>query len=135
MNETKDVICMERKQGKKLISLTQAENKELSMIDCGKLINENIRMLKECQTQEEMMRLLKTANKYTLYMIHARLGLGFPIWERERTKDFYIGAISEYIVNGCVDTEAEAPLKIRCFTFINACQFMKETYDRECGTI
>ena len=126
---------MERKQGKKLISLTQAENKELSMIDCGKLINENIRMLKECQTQEEMTRLLKTANKYMLYLIHARLGLGFPIWERERTKDFYISAISEYIVNGCVDTEAEAPLKIRGFTFINACQFMKEMYDRECGTI
>ena len=63
INGTKDVICMERKQGKKLISLTQAENKELSMIDCGKLINENIRMLKECQTQEEMTRLLKTASE------------------------------------------------------------------------
>lgn len=80
---------MKGKQGKKLISLTQTEDKKLSMIDCGKLINENIRMLNECQTQEDMTRLLKTANKYMLYLIHARLGLGFPIWERERTKDFY----------------------------------------------
>ena len=126
---------MKGKQGKKLISLTQTEDKKLSMIDCGKLINENIRMLNECQTQEDMTRLLKTANKYMLYLIHARLGLGFPIWERERTKDFYISAISEYIVNGCVDTEMEAPLKLQGFTFINACQFMKETYDRKCGTV
>ena len=67
---------MARKQAKKLICITQKEDENLSQAESGKLINENVGMLKECQTPEEITKLLKTANKYMLYLIHMRLGLG-----------------------------------------------------------
>ena len=90
---------------KKLICLTSKEDEELSFAEVGKVLNENIRLMKTCQTQEELMKLVKSANKYTLYMIHTRLGLGFPEWTRERTKEFYIRELCEYIANGCVIDE------------------------------
>ena len=129
---------MARKQTKKLICLTRKEDDEMSIAESGKLINENVRMLKGCQTLEEIKKLLKTTNKYMLFLIFSRLGIGSPVLTRERTRDFYIRTISEYIANGCknpnpIDIEVEEFAERMGWKLAGQC--VKELYDRECGPV
>lgn len=124
---------MARKQAKKLICLTRKEEEGMSKAESGKLINENVRMLKGCQTLEEIKKLLKTANKNMLSMIYSRLGIGIAMSAREFTRDFYISRISEYIANGCKDPELTEVEKIMGMKPIS--QIVREAYDRECGPV